>query len=156
MIDVVMYILLFAALLYFWYIERKDTHCPTLTASEAECKSEGGMCFSHTRPLPTDSCDTLYQKLHKAVGAEQASVKWRRAFVLSTLIALVVWGLIVIPFGGGKGTVYGILPDWKLMYLSVMIGYVILLGSFMYYSYHVFGVAETWMRDTIAQLQKQC
>lgn len=141
------YILLFAAAGFFWSIEHKDIRCPSFSSSEKECEEGGGMAFSHTKPLPTDSCDVLLKKLYKAAGAEQTSVKWRRAFVLAVAVMTIMWFLVGSP---------GALPDWKVMYLSVLIGYTILLGSYMYYSYHVFGVAETWMKQTIEILRQRC
>jgi hypothetical protein len=146
-LNVVMYGVIFIATAFFWKLENTDVRCPSFTSTEEECDKGGGMSFSHTRPEPGDSCVTLLRKLYKAAGAEQASVKWRRSFILSVVVMTVMWLLVGTP---------GSFPDWKIFYLSVLIGYAVLLGSYMYYSYHVFGVAETWMKETIDILRTKC
>ena len=145
--NLVMYGILFAFIVYVWWVEHKDIHCPTLTATKAECDSQGGMPFSHTRPEPDDSSQVLLDKLYKASGAEQSSIKWRKSLTLSTAIVLGLFLLVITP---------GTLPRWPTMYLSILVGFVILMGSYIYYSYHVFGVAEEWMRQSIDQLRSKC
>lgn len=148
-LDLFMFGLMAVAVCRVWWLEHKDIHCPTFESDEATCKSEGGMAFSHTRPKEGDSCQTLINKIYKAAGAEQASVKWRKALLLSAAIMTVMWltvGCFYKPGASG-------LPSWQIFYLSVLVGYAILLGSYLYYSYHVFGIAETWMREAIKELE---
>ena len=139
----VMYAVLALAAIFVAYIENKDIRCPTFTASKEECDNGGGMAFSGTKPSETDTCQQLINKILKAAGAEQASIKWRRAFILSVSIMVIMWVLVGTP---------GTLPDWKILYLSILVAYAILFGSFNYYSYHVFGRAETWLKDSINEL----
>jgi hypothetical protein len=58
-----------------------------------------------------------------------------------------VWPLVITP---------GSYPNWKQMVLSIMVGYVVLLASYMYYSYHVFGAAEKWMYDSLRMVEEKC
>jgi hypothetical protein len=151
-IDLIMFAALAVAACYFWWLEHKDIHCPNFDADKKTCNEQGGMAFSHTKPNDTDSCTVLLNKIHKAAGAEQATVKWRRAFIISAGIMAVMWltvGAIGIIDPKTK------LPSWQTFYLSVLVGFAFLLGSYMYYSYHVFGVAERWMRDSLAELEKK-
>jgi hypothetical protein len=140
--NLVMYLILALATIYVWKIEATDITCPTFSSSKEECENGGGMSFSFTKPSSSDSCQVLIEKIKKGAGAEQASIKWRRSFILAVSIMATMWLLV----GGG-------IPDWKILYLSVVIAYVILFGSFNYYSYHIFGKAETWMKDSIRELE---
>lgn len=142
--DVVMYLILALATIFIWWVESKDIKCPTFSSSDKECENGGGMSFSYTKPNDTDTCQKLVEKIYKGAGAEQGSIKWRRSLVLSVSIMAVMWILV-----GSPGT----LPDWRVLYLSILIAYVILFGSFNYYSYHVFGKAEQWMKDSIRELE---
>jgi hypothetical protein len=138
--DFLMYLLLFIGAAYILYIERTDIHCPRFTSTKQECDSEGGMAFSHTRPKDTDSIDILLNKIHKASGAEQASIKWRKSLLLSIGIMISVWLLVITP---------GKLPEWQQLYLGILVGFVIILGTHLYYSFHIFGTAEQWIKDAI-------
>lgn len=139
--------------LYTWFIEHRDIHCPDIYSSKEECQKGGAMCFSYTRPEEGDTKKILIEKIYKASGAERHSIKWRRSVLLSIFIAVAWWLLIGkmckcdLPF-------YGLLPDWKVFYLSVLISYAILLGNFMYYSTHVFGIADNWIKDCLNILKE--
>lgn len=149
--NVVPYAILAAAACYIWWVEHKDIHCPTFDSSKEECDKYGGMSFSYTRPEKSDSCATLVSKISKAAGAEQASVKWRRAFIFSVAIMATMWILV-----GYSKTNQG-LPDWRILYLSVAIGFVILIGIYLYYSFHVWKNPEDWIRESLKMLEeKEC
>lgn len=150
--DAIMYGILAIGVIYVWWIEHKDILCPTLTADEETCKEEGGMSFSGTKPKPGDSCHTLMSKIHKAAGAEQAAVKWRKALILSTAI-IAASSCILTAVPEVCGTSFN-LPSWQKLYISILVGYAILLGSYMYYSYHVYGIAEKWIRDSLKQMEE--
>ena len=150
--DLIMLGLFAAGVCYVWWLEHKDIHCPDFNSDDKVCAEFGGMAFSYTKPNENDSCKELLWKIHKAAGAEQASVKWRKALILSTAIMAVMW--VTVGSIGDINAKTG-LPSWQTFYLCVLVGYAILLGSYMYYSYHVFGVAEKWMRDSIEALEKK-
>ena len=106
------------------------------------------MSFSFTNPEDGDSCDTILNKVRKALGAEQASIKWRRSFTMAVAIMALAFILVITP---------GKLPDWKMFYLAVLICYSVMFYNFNYYSYHVFGVAEEWGKRNIDKLyEKGC
>lgn len=146
-VDIVMYILLFVGVGYVWSVEHKDSQCPSLNSNKDECEQGGGMSFSHTQPQPGDSCATLLQKIYKGAGAEYEAVKWRKALLLSTLSMVLVWIMV------GKGQ--DILPDWKTMYMSIAIVFGVILGSYMYYSYHVYGKSTAWIRRSTQILSEK-
>lgn len=144
------YIVLIGGVLFAWRTEHRDIHCPNLnTSDEKECEEGGGMSFAWTKPKDTDTCKQLVDKIYRAAGAEVNSVKWRKALVLSVAMMGTMW-LVV----GYNKTGHG-LPDWRTLYLSIAIGFIVLLGSYLYYSCHVFGVAETWMKDAIKELERK-
>lgn len=139
-----MYAILLIFTIFVWFIEKYDIKCPHLSASEEECKSEGGMSFSHTRPNEHDTYEELLNKIHKASGAEQNSIKWRRAFLIAVSITIITALLL-----NSKNLSFDSLPDWKIIYISILIAYTVILANFMYYSYHVFGVAEGWIKHSV-------
>jgi len=147
--NIIVYTILLVVFIFIFKLESTDIHCPKLRGSTAkECEEQGGMSYSGTRPNDTDSCKTLIDKIYKGAGAEQASIKWRRSFILSAIIVFCVW-----VFLGSKVEKFDFLPDWKTFILSLLICYVVLLAGFMYYSFHVFGVAESWMKGAINELK---
>ena len=141
-----MYLILGVFTIFIWYLEDKDNKCPTFHSSSEECENGGGMSFSGTKPNDIDTCKELIEKIYKGAGAEQASIKWRRSFILAVSIMGAMWILIGTP---------GRLPEWRVFYLSVIIAYCIIFGNFNYYSYHVFGKAGRWMRDSIEGLKSK-
>ena len=145
-LNIIMYILIFAFTIFAWRTEHIDVHCPSFTSSREECASQGGMSFSGTKPDPSDSCRALMEKIRKAAGAEQRSIKWRRAFLLSVAIMGAVWVLVGTP---------GSLPDWKPFYISVLLSFAVLFGSYTYYSYHVYGLAEKWVGDALDEMERK-
>src|SRR5258706_13237132 len=95
--NMIMYGLLILGASFVWYIEKKDIECPTLTSTAVECRDEGGMSFSYTKPKGTDTCQELIKKIEKAAGAEQSSIKWRRSLILSVFVMIVMWILVGTP-----------------------------------------------------------
>lgn len=142
-VNVIMYIFLFIFIFIIWKVENKDIHCPTLTSTTKECEDKGGMSFSGTKPSINDSIDILLSKIFKASNAETDLIQWRRAFIIASCSAIVTWILL------GPSIGINFLPDWKILYLSILIIYVIVLGSFMYYNCHVFGIASNWIKESI-------
>ncbi len=127
-----------------WLTEHKDIHCPNFSASQSECQQQGGAAFAGTQPHDTDSCNTLLNKIYKGAGAEQATIKWRRSLLLASGIMFATWFLVITP---------GRLPDYKIMIFSILLGYVILFGSFNYYSYHMYGISEQWIKSSVDELR---
>ena len=142
-----MYLAIFGFAAYILYIEHVDIHCPSLTADKKRCDDEGGMAYSGSKPSEGDSCKTLLEKVGKSGTVEQRSIKWRLAFLLSVGIMIPMWVLVGTP---------GSLPDWKTFYLSCLVGFLVVLGKFIYYSYHIYGDAANWFRDGVGLLEKKC
>jgi Ca2+/Na+ antiporter len=68
-------------------------------------------------------------KIDIAASAEQKSIKWRRSFILSVVICVLVFVLVVM---------HGNLPYWPYMYAAVIISTFVLYFNFNYYSYHYY------------------
>ena len=144
---IVAYLVLFGFTLFILRVENTDTHCPNFSASKEECEAQGGMSFTGTKPSEGDTCTELIAKIRKGSKAESESIKWRKSLVLAVGIMAAVFFLLVTPGG---------LPDWKLFYLATLIGFVVLFGVFDYYSYHVFGISEKWIGESLDLLEKKC
>lgn len=150
-----MYFVIFLFAIHVFRIEYIDVRCPQLDSDWKTCETEGGMCFAHTQPNESDTCDQLLDKLNRASGAEQCTIKWRRSFFLSVAIMSIMWlivGCIQSHNDGGSGFT---LPSWGIFYVSVAVSYIILLNTFNYYSYHIFGKAEEWMKKGISMLKQR-
>ena len=145
--SLIAYVLLFVLFVYAVVMEVQDVRCPTTNATNEECDLGGGMSFSGSRPEPSDSCDVLLNKIDNAAGYEVKSVKWRRSFIISTVLVLVL--LLV---GGISG---GAFPAWHNLYLYVVLGFVVILGFNMYYGYHIFRKAEGWIFDSTDLLREK-
>ena len=145
MMNIIMYGILIAYTLFRFMFEIKDIKCPDVfNSTPEECESFGGMCFSYTKPLETDSCDELLKKISKAGGAECRSIKWRRALFLSVVIMFAVWVLVITP---------GSLPPWTTMYLCIIISFAILYMVFNWYSAHIYNVPSEWIDQSIEMLR---
>jgi hypothetical protein len=156
-ITILIYLIFFGFVIYCWYIEHKDIHCPDLSSSQAECDEKGGMPTSGVQPSPNDTCDTLVHKLYEATKTESKTIRWRLSLLMSTAIILAIW-LLVMPFSNTSTLNIGFvtlpLPEWQLFILSVLIGFAILLGMFTYYNYHIYHNARKWS-DQIMEMLKE-
>jgi hypothetical protein len=125
-----------------WLTEHRDIHCPTFSSPSEECKEHGGMSFSYTKPKPGDSAQTLLDKISKAAGAETNAIKWRKSLLLSIAIIAVIWALAL-----------GRWPKSRELIIAILASFVVVSGFNVYYSYHIYGTAETWIKDSVAQLK---
>ncbi len=147
-IDIFMYSALVFFSLYTWWVEKKDSQCPSLTSISEECESQGGMSYAGSKPSSTDSYPVLLQKIDKASEASTHAIHWRRALVLSTGCAVLTWVFLMLP-------VHHKLPSWQLGYLFVGILFVVMYGNLEYYSYHVYQRAERWTKEATELLSQR-
>lgn len=140
----VAYLILLGLFVYAFWMENKDTRCPNIGSPDEECDLGGGMSFAWSRPEPDDSCYTLLNKIDNAAGYEVKSVKWRRSFLLSTIIVLAIIAIGGAPVDFSK---------WYLVFMYILIAFVILLGFNMYYGYHIFRKAEGWIFDSTQMIR---
>jgi hypothetical protein len=146
--NITAYTILIGLTIYILFVERHDVKCPSFEVNdEKECNLRGGMAFSDTKPSASDECDVLFDKVAKAAGAEQSSIKWRRSLTLAVGIMSLVWFLVITPGG---------LPNWIDFYLTVILAFIVIMGTFIYYSYHVYKIPEEWIRDSIAIIKEKC
>lgn len=144
--NVVMYIILFLMVALVLRIETRDWACSNAYQMNEYCDGKGAMPYRGSKPEEGDSVSTLLYKIDVAAGAEQKSIKWRRALTLSFFIALISYGLVITP---------GKLPKWTDMYLVILIGTSILYFSFNYYSYHAFKNAEENIKQSTDMLRER-
>lgn len=147
-IKYVAYIILIGGVLFAWRTEHRDINCPDLNNStKEECEEGGGMSFAWSKPKVTDTCEQLLEKIHKAAGAEVNTVKWRKALVISAAIMCIMWVLV------GVNKNYQGFPDWRMLYLSICISFIILLSSYLYYSCHFSEKPQNWIRESLKMLK---
>jgi hypothetical protein len=142
-VNVLMYILLFGAVIVVHLIERRDWECTNPYKLLEECHEGNGMPYNGSKPTQTDGCKDLLKKINIAAGAEQKSIKWRRSFILSVIICILVFGLVVMP---------GNLPYWPYMYAAIIISTFVLYFNFNYYSFHRYNRPTEYIKESIALL----
>ena len=144
--NVLMYLLLFGAVVAVSLIEKRDWTCTNSYDLLQECHEGDGMPYKGSKPSPNDSCPQLLEKINIAAEAEQSSIKWRRAFTLAAVICILVWGLVVMPGG---------LPDWTKMYVSIIIATFVLYFNFNYYSYHRYKAPQEYIEESTRFLNEK-
>lgn len=145
-VDAVIYLFLLVFAIYVWKVENTDIHCPTFHSSTEECSSQGGMAYSNTSPLTSDTCSQILDKMVKAGSAETATIKWRRSFLLAVGIVFALCILVLTPTT---------LPSWPIFLIAVAITYLIIFMNFEYYDYHVFAEAEKNVKEGARLLKEK-
>lgn len=105
------------------------------------------MPIRDTEPAPSDTCETILQKIDRASRAEKANIKWRQCVYIAIGISLALFLLIVSP---------GKLPNWPVFYSSVIIIFAIQYTHMNWYSYHRYLYAERNIRQNVEKLSKFC
>jgi hypothetical protein len=145
-VDIIMYLILLAFVIFAAYIDKKDWECPDPFAPKEDCHGVG-MNLWNTKPSEDDTPKELVEKINKAAKAEGGSVKWRRSLVMSALIVFVIFILIITP---------GSLPHWTKFYVSVLAAFAILYVQFSYYSYHRYKDGEDNIIEATGNLLDKC
>ena len=135
LVDISIYAIFFGLLLFALKSERLDLYCPSpprerfeweekIEESPVMCKD--GMSKFHAHPgREDDDVATLLEKTEKVVVVNSNVVKWRRCFIITTLIMIMVWALIIQKMPSG--------PEFIFMFLVV---FMPIYFSYMYYTQH--------------------
>jgi predicted membrane channel-forming protein YqfA (hemolysin III family) len=99
------------------------------------------MPFYGTAPTDTDTIKQLGEKIVKAANSENEAIKWRKAFILSVIIAGFIWVLAAAS-----------LPSWQIFYTSVFLGSLILYFTSNYYDYHIFATPRKHIADAVDKI----
>ena len=127
MMNVVMYLFLGWAVWFIAWWEQRDCVCPNSPwDDDALCGEYNGMYIAGTTATPKDTTREILEKTVEASKGESKTIKWRRAFILSTIIML-----------GVSVFVYQRILDWKQYYLMCLISFAVLYFALNFYSYHV-------------------
>ena len=145
-LNVIAYIAIFLFIGIVYLIEKRDWTCTNSYDVTKECIKGDGMAYRGSKPSSSDSTATLFDKILLASGAENASIKWRRALLLSFSVIIVCYLLVITP---------GRLPVWTQFVTCVLIGAGLLYFSFNYYSYHRFRVPEQYIQESIQVLRSR-
>lgn len=145
-VNVLMYFLLFGAVIIIYLIEKRDWGCINSHNLWESCYKGDGMPYRGSKPILSDRCPQLLKKIEIAANAEKNSIKWRRSFILAAVICLLVYGLVVMP---------GRLPEWTQMYVAAIIATFVLYFNFNYYSYHRYKKPTKYIEEATALLAEK-
>jgi len=144
--NVIMYILLFGTVVYITLMEHADWFCSDLHGfTFTECKGEG-LPYRGSTPSSSDSILTLLHKIDIGSKAENNSIKWRKAALLSVIIVLALFTLVCTP---------GSLPEWNIFYTGSFISFAVLYFMLNFYSYHYSSLPEKNIRDSVKLLKEK-
>jgi len=145
-LNVLMYLLIFGAAIIVAVIESRDWRCTNSYDLLSGCDKGEGMPYRGSKPSDSDNYNELLSKISLAAKSEKRSIKWRRAFVLATTIATLIFVLVVTPAS---------LPEWTKFYLAVIIGAAVMYYNFNYYSYHLYREPQINIDDAVLLLKNK-
>ncbi len=144
--NTLMYLLIFLATIIVFRIEKSEWECVNPYEWWKPCKIDEGMPYRGSKPEPSDDCSILLNKINIAAGAEQASIKWRRAFILAVLTTLLSFVLVITPAS---------LPEWNTFYVVVLIGWTVIYFNLNNYSYHKYNVPQDYITKSVELLREK-
>lgn len=136
--EIVMYVIILGLALFLASSEHKDWGCEDPYILFEKCKPAEGMSYRGSKPEKDDDCSTLLKKINIAASAPSKSIKWRKSFVVSVIISLLIFGLVVSP---------GRLPKWTTFYLSVLIGFAVVYFSLNFYDFHKYNTPREYIAE---------
>jgi len=138
--------------LFLLKTERRDIHCEVL-ADDATCNGDG-MSWAGSRPNNEDDVSTLLDKIKKASNAEVKSIKWRRSFILATVLVYIVVVLGML-YGESSESFGGELsfPDARNVYILLTLFFVAIFFTYHYYSCHVYNIPREHIRNSINMIE---
>ncbi len=140
-----MYIVIIAFTLWILSVEDRDWRCSDPSPLK-ECTGEG-MPIRGSKPSDEDDCNTLLNKVDLASETEKRSIKWRRSFVTSIIIATLLFALVINP---------GKLPIWTTFYLAVIVIFVIIYTQLNWYTFHRFNISEEYIKESTSLIREKC
>jgi len=77
--------------------EKNDLHCPQgpYTKNKSLCKEGNGKTYSGSHPESNDTTNVLLSKIKIAALAGRKDVSWRRSFIASCIICLLVFAIVL-------------------------------------------------------------
>lgn len=118
---IVIAVLLFIAIKAEWL----DVYCPSQKYSSDSCGEGCGMAYIGSDPDPNATFSETLDKIDNAAKADQRTVKWRRALILSVIIVLCIFIFVL-----------GRLPNGIELFICVVISEFFIWGSFSFYTFH--------------------
>ena len=124
--NVIMYALLIAVVVFNGCKELRDMRCPTPWAAEAVCHGWNGAPFKDGIAHETDTAAEMCQKTVEESRFTRKMVLWRRSLVIATIAAVMVVLLAL-----------GWIPVWWRFYLVVFVIMMTVYHVTAYYHHHV-------------------
>ena len=144
--QVVMYIIIFIFAFYALNKELSVWKCNPIYSKITDCQGTGDIDYRNSKPSQEDNCSELLKKVKTSSSVFIDSNKWRRSFVLSFVIVLLLFVLVITPSK---------LPDWNLFYASVIIGFTVIYLSFSYYEAHIYNIPQEYVNESIRMIEEK-
>lgn len=107
--------------------EKLDLYCPPEVKKYCNklCGDNKGKYYIKGQPNKSDNVNELLNKIKISANCESTTVKWRRAFLLSIIIGVLI-SLVILSR----------IPRGIELFLIVFIVFVVIYFSYSYYEYH--------------------
>lgn len=138
------YLIVALALAYALYKERESMGCSGYNLMRWCSIKDGKVIDPETIPSEGDDVDILLRKAYKSNNGTPCLVGWRRNFMLSALIVVVLW------FALFKRMV----NEWELV-VGIVVVFCMLSAADTYYNHHILKPVVHNTADSIRQAQFQ-
>lgn len=144
-LNLVGYLLMLVALFFVIKAEVTDMRCPNPNCSKEECGDYGkGMAYYGSNPSETDTIPELLDKILIASKTDERTVKWRRCFILSFLIATAICLLVL-------NQIPPVLSFILMLFISMAVWHF----SFGYYAFHHYQAAIDNINESVDILRQK-
>ncbi len=145
-VNIIMYIILLILVIIAVWVEVNDNNCPAgIFSNNCQMSVSNGVFTHGTSAKGSDSCDVIIEKTERAAASQVNSVKWRVAFILGVIIAVLLWIFI-----------FQSLPHWPLLYLTVLIAFLIIYFYFNFAGFHIANSVLEIVNGNLKILKDKC
>ena len=123
---IIPYIVIIYLLYYAITFERLDLFCPGCsTFDRTKCGDGKGKYYNGGLGKNTDTVSKLLDKIQLSSECDVNTVKWRRSLILSIIGIFLVYIIVLRR-----------IPQGDEFFLSVLLMFIVIYGSFSYYQFH--------------------
>lgn len=123
--DAIVYGIIVILVVYILWIERKDLICPYLGCNSGDCREGNGKAYYGSCPEPSDSIETLLDKILVGSTAVKRDVFWRRALLMSIIAAFTTMALV------HRDTF-----NWHTLIVTILVFFAVIYGFHQFYNFH--------------------
>ena len=118
--------------------EKADMMCPNgpYTKNKKVCKEGNGKLFRFSKINKQDNVKTISLKMNKFIDDKKTQVKWRRFFIMTIILCLLIPYIITNNIPRGK--------DFLILFFIV---FTILIGFDNFYTFHYINIFDNKLKE---------